>query len=91
VPTFDHYICCFLAKRRLITRLTVDSTKAVEIRSGASGDWGCRLQQLLKAEAQPCSEMDGTVGNFVLGGVILKQKETLNGPTQRSCYSRRDP
>jgi hypothetical protein len=28
----------------------------------------------------------GTVGNFVLGGVILKQKETLNGPTQRSCY-----
>ncbi|WP_157599404.1 hypothetical protein [Skermanella aerolata] len=33
----------------------------------------------------------GTVGNFVLGEVILKQKETLNGPTQRSCYSRRDP
>ena len=35
--------------------------------------------------------MKVTIGNFVLGGVILKQKETLNGPTQRSCYSRRDP
>ncbi|EWY35855.1 hypothetical protein N825_32640 [Skermanella stibiiresistens SB22] len=28
----------------------------------------------------------GTVMNFVLGEVILRQKETLNGPTQRSCY-----
>src|SRR3954468_22642047 len=32
-PCFDHCICCFLAKRRLITRLTVDSANAVEIRS----------------------------------------------------------
>src|SRR5689334_4427541 len=32
-PRLDHCICCFLAKRRLTTRLTVDSTKAVEIRS----------------------------------------------------------
>src|SRR4051795_2610873 len=30
---FDHCICCFLAKRRLTTRLTVDSANAVEIRS----------------------------------------------------------
>src|SRR3954462_6107778 len=32
-PCLDHCICCFLAKRQLTTRLTVDSTKAVEIRS----------------------------------------------------------
>src|SRR3954452_15238210 len=32
-PCFDHCICCFLAKRRLTTRLTVDSANAVEIRS----------------------------------------------------------
>ena len=32
-PCLDHGIGCFLAKRRLTTRLTVDSTKAVEIRS----------------------------------------------------------
>src|SRR3954447_8104696 len=30
-PFFDHCICCFLAKRRLTTRSTVDSTKAVEM------------------------------------------------------------
>src|SRR3954451_2330043 len=30
-PFFDHCICCFLAKRRLTTRSTVDSAKAVEM------------------------------------------------------------
>src|SRR3954468_14167406 len=40
-PTFDHCICCFLAKRRLTTRLTVDSTKAVEIQGNRI--WSLRL------------------------------------------------
>ncbi len=31
MPVFDHGICCFLAKRRLTTPLTANSTKAVEI------------------------------------------------------------
>src|SRR3954464_8935292 len=35
-PVLDHCICCFLAKRRLTTRLTVDSANAVEIRSPVS-------------------------------------------------------
>src|SRR3954466_866141 len=30
-PFFDYCICCFLAKRRLTTRSTVDSVKAVEM------------------------------------------------------------
>src|SRR3954454_11414867 len=30
-PFFDHCICCFLAKRRLMTRSTVASAKAVEM------------------------------------------------------------
>jgi hypothetical protein len=33
----------------------------------------------------------GTIRNFVLGGVILKQKETLHGPTQRCRYPGCDP
>ena len=41
---------------------------------------------LLVGEAAVMTIPAGTVMNFVLGGVILKQKETLNGPTQRSCY-----
>src|SRR4051794_16242890 len=32
-PCLDHCICCFLAKRLPTTRLTVDSTNAVEIAS----------------------------------------------------------
>lgn len=30
----------------------------------------------------------GTIRNLVLGGVILRQKETLSGPRQRTCYLR---
>src|SRR3954463_12980453 len=38
-PCLDPCICCFLAKRLPTTRLTVDSTKAVEIASPVlSGD-----------------------------------------------------
>ncbi|KJB90427.1 hypothetical protein N826_41190 [Skermanella aerolata KACC 11604] len=49
-PFLDHCICCFLAKRRLMTRSTVASAKAVEMIS----PWSQRsAQSVIVAELFP--------------------------------------
>jgi transposase len=40
-------------------------------------------------EASPSAAVIGTIGNSVLGWVIVMRKELHDGTTQRPCYSRR--